>query len=206
MNQTGTAIAIVSAAIITAAVSIYIYTDDKDERIKIIEKSREEKKSVPVPTPSLYFTEVFVTPVDTKISSSFFMEISNFGSAVARNFFLRIDFGESTPQECEWIPNNVATLVGNTDSVIKEWDVSKLEKKQSIYIVCLISSPFFKSISMGGGNVENNINLTYEAYKERGMKESLSYYEILWRIVFVVMVIMFFIWLIGVIWGEKDNH
>jgi len=187
-GQKGVIIATIIAAVITAGVSLFIYFDKKKEGLKVVETKNVQKQTKgedgkPLPSPSLNFAEVFVTPIDTNIPSSFYAEISNSGTESAKDFFVKIDFGESTPEKCEWVPPEIARLSSGTNSSIQSWNVSELMKNQSIYIVCSTNSPFFKSITVGGGNVEYDKQLTYTSYKEQREGESTSFYERLFKFI-----------------------
>lgn len=126
--------AIVSALII-AAVTLFVHYDstsnDSSEKDTRVEKARERKdvlkeevgeaksnssdeskenESDVQSNPSIRFAQVFVTPIDTNISSSFFVEISNRGSVPAENFKIDIDFGESKIDECELLPERIVEV------------------------------------------------------------------------------------------------
>ena len=197
-SNTGVVIATIFVGILSAAVALFIHFDGDEEGLatkqtKNEEISDEEKKNNS--TPSVNFAKVFVTPVDTKIPSSFFAEITNTGTASAKDFKITINFGESQPEECEFIPDSIAKVETIKSSIIKTILISELPKKESFYVVCTTNSPLFKSISVGGGNIEYDKQLTYEAYKEQLNGESLSFYEGLLRTILSVLAGIFLFYL-----------
>lgn len=163
-------------------------TDTRNEQVK-----SEEGESKP--TPTLSFSRVFVTPIDTAMPSSFYVEVSNTGTAPANDFTLIIDFGESKAEECEILPTEIVNNQTSESSVIKSISISKLAKKQSLYVVCSTNSPSFKSITLGGGNVEHDKQLTFEAYKEQLNGESISFYEGLLRAILGALAAIFLFYL-----------
>lgn len=172
-SNKGVVIATIFVGILSASVALFIHFDGDEEGLatkqtKNEEISDEEKKNKP--TPSMNFAKVFVTPVDTKIPSSFFAEITNTGTASAKEFKVTINFGESQPEECEFIPDSIAKIETTNSSIIKTILISELPKNESFYVVCTTNSPLFKSISVGGGNIEYDKQLTYEAYKRLWFK------------------------------------
>ncbi|MDP2523827.1 hypothetical protein Q8W30_14725 [Neptunomonas phycophila] len=49
--------------------------------------------------------------------------------------------------------------------------------KQSLYLVCSLNTPFFKALSVGGGNLENDKQLTFLSYKAQREEEPTSFFE-----------------------------
>ncbi|MCK4307886.1 hypothetical protein KAW50_06660 [candidate division WOR-3 bacterium] len=199
-SQKGVITATIIAALIAGAVSLFVYYDSKQEGLVPIESTNPERPKVDndkkqLPSPSLNFTEVFVTPVNTSIPSSFYAEISNSGSDLAKDFFIRIDFGESTPDICELLPAENIKNLNEKSSSTQSWKVAELEKGQSVYIVCQMDSPFFKSISIGGGNVEFDKKLTYTAYKEQRGQKPLNFYVLLFQIILAALAAIFLFYL-----------
>jgi hypothetical protein len=183
-SNKGVIIATLFVGVLSAAVALFIHFDGPSEGLmtkdtKNEQANNDEKKVEP--TPSLNFAKVFVTPVDTEMPSSFYMEISNTGSAPAKDFKINIDFGESKSEKCEFLPSEIVKNKTDEASVIKSISISELPKKQSLYVVCATNSPLFKSITVGGGNVEYDKQLTFEGYKEQLNGESISFYEGLLR-------------------------
>lgn len=205
-SQKGVIIATIIAALITAGVTLYVYFDSKEEGFSVTEtvnkekpKESDEKKNIP--TPKITFPEVFVTPIDTSISSSFFAEITNTGSKPANDFLVSIDFGEATPQKCEIVSAASSNVESAESTVIKRWKVSELAIKQSLYVVCNLNAPFFKALSVGGGNLENDTQLTFQSYKKQREEESITFFEGLLRFVLAavsgILLFYFFLRLMG---------
>ncbi|MDP2523828.1 hypothetical protein Q8W30_14730 [Neptunomonas phycophila] len=123
-SQKGVIIATIIAALITAGVTLYVYFDGKDNGFSTTEITNkktpsgdEEEKNLPVPR--LMFPEVFITPVNTKIPSSFFAEITNLGTKAATAFDVSVDFGEATPDKCELVSSSSTITDNSNSSVIK---------------------------------------------------------------------------------------
>ena len=175
-------VTILLAAVITAGAVIFVHFDSKESGFSAIEtvnkirakKNDDEKASFP---PKITFPEVFITPVDTSISSSFFAEISNSGSESANEFVISVDFGEATPEKCELVSALNTVADRGESNAIKHWEISKLEAKQSIYIVCNLNAPFFKTLSVGGGNLDHVARLTFLSYKEQQEEDPTTFLE-----------------------------
>ena len=199
-SQRGIIIATILAALITGAVSLYIYFNDKNDGLKVTEtenpqtKTRDDKEKT-LPTPHIKFAEVFVTPIDTQIPSSFYAEISNSGNEAAKDIFVSIDFGESTPEKCEVKSPGKVDSATEAGATIQRWDINELPINQSIYIVCMTNSPFFKSISVGGGNLENDKRLSYASYKAQREEKSVSFYEGLLKFILGALAAIFLFYL-----------
>ena len=205
-SQKGVIIATIVAALITAGVTLYVYFDGKDNGFSTTETTNqktpsgdEDEKNLPIPR--LTFPEVFITPVDTEIPSSFFAEIANSGTKAATTFDVSVDFGEATPDKCELVSSS-GTITDNSNStVIKQWQVSELAVKQSLYLVCSLNAPFFKALSVGGGNLENDKQLTFLSYKAQREEDPTSFFEGLLKFVAaalsVILLFYFFLRLIG---------
>ena len=180
-SQKGVIVATILAALITASVSLFIYFDDKTKGLNVVETVNSEinKKNAKehTPKPRIVFQEVFVTPINTKISSFFYAEIKNEGDKEANNFFISVEFGETRPKKCEINSIAIASENLNNNPSIQQWKIQNLNIKQSVYITCLTNSPFFKHIAVNGGNLENNKQLSFLSYKEQRENESTSFYE-----------------------------
>ena len=199
-SQRGVIIATIVAAFITGAVSLFIYFNDKNNGLKITETEKPQKqikdsKEKSLSTPNIKFTEVFVTPIDTQIPSTFYAEISNSGNGAAKGFFISIDFGESTPEKCEVRSPTKIDSTNEVGDTIQRWNISELPINQSIYIVCMTNSPFFKSLSVGGGNLMNDKLLTYSSYKEQREEKSVSFYEGVLRFILGALAVIFLFFL-----------
>lgn len=197
-SNKGVIIATIFVGVLSAMVALFVHFDGNEEGLitkqtkneKMIDK--EEKNE---PTPSINFAKVFVTPIDTKIPSSFFVEITNTGTASAKNFKVSINFGESQPEKCEFIPESIAMVENKNSSIFKTILISELLIKESFYVVCTTNSPLFKSISISGGNIKYDKQLTYEAYKEQLNGEDISFYEGLLRTILSVLAGIFLFYL-----------
>lgn len=197
-NNKGVIVATLFVGILSAIVTLFIHYDGSEEGLSTKDTKNEqvvEEEKKPIPRPSLNFAKVFVTPVDTTIPSSFYVEISNTGNASAKDFKLNINFGESKAEECEFLPSEIVKSPGSDGKVIKSITISELAKKQSFYAICATNSPIFKSISVGGGNVEYDKQLTYEDYKKQVNGESISFYEGLLRTILGALAALFLFYL-----------
>ncbi len=197
-SSKGVIFATIFVGLLSAIVTLYIHFDGdqnqsalKVEEAKNEQYEKEEEKNER--TPSLDFSKVFVTPIDTKLPSSFYLEVNNSGRATAMNFILTINFGESQAHECEYVPYNVSADNISSGTIIRT-TIKELPEKQSLYVICTTNSPIFKSISVGGGNIEVEKKLTYEKYKEQ---LHLSFYESLWRntlVIALALSVFLFFW------------
>jgi hypothetical protein len=194
-------IATVSMGLICVAAAFYIHFDTPELDVtgtiiadKVIENSDGEKKQS-----SVNISELFITPVDTKMPTTFYTEISNTGLGKAENFEVLIDFGESTVGNCEWTPSLLATLKDTEELSVRLLQVSSLNKDTSLYVICSTNLPYFKKLSVGGGNVSIEKSINYDAYKEMRSGEKLSFYNALWRVILIVFCCLFFFKLVGVL-------
>jgi hypothetical protein len=179
-GHTTAIVATVLAAFITAGVSLYIHFDSPEIDVSgtVSEKSKtdsDEKKSTASPT--INIADIFITPIDTKMATTFFAEISNSGNEAAKDIQVTLDFGESTIKECEVQPISIASPVESEALSIQSYTISELGKDTSIYLNCAINLPYFKKIWVGGGNIQLEKSIDYDAYKELKNGESLSFYE-----------------------------
>ena len=188
-NQRGVIAATILAALITAGVALYINHDQKKEHgykttdAINTEAPKEKEDGKTPPKPILNFAEIFVTPIDTEISSTIYAEILNSGSKSANDFYLCIDFGEARPEKCEIISGTGYEAQSNENLSIKRWKIHELPVHQSVYVVCNTNSPIFKKISVGGGNLENDKQLAFSSYIEQKKGASISFYEGLFRFI-----------------------
>lgn len=201
-SQKGVIIATIIAALITAGVTLYVYFDGKEGGLLATETVNQENpnennEKQNIPTPRITFSEVFITPVDTNIPSSFYAEITNTGSNTANEFLVSVDFGEATPENCEVVSAGSVVIDSGGSSVIKRWEVSELAIKQSLYIVCNLNAPFFKALSVGGGNLGNDAQLTFSSYKEQREEESITFLEGMLRFLLIAFsgILLFYFFL-----------
>jgi hypothetical protein len=194
-GHTTTIVATVLATVITAGVSLYIHFDSPEIDVSgtVSEKARagsdKEKNAL---SPSINIADIFVTPIDTKMATTFFAEISNSGSEAAKDIQVTLDFGESTIKECEVQPTSIASPVESEALSIQSYTISELGKDTSIYLNCAINLPYFKKIWVGGGNIQYEKSIDYDAYKELKNGESLSFYEGVLR-----AIVIFFLFMAG---------
>jgi len=187
-NHKGTIIATILVGLLGAAVALFIHYDGNNENdvagttTQASESNEGTKdKEGNNPSPSIYISEVFVTPIDTAIPTVFYSEVTNTGTGEAIDFEIRIDFGESTPEVCEVLSSSSNSRTDVFKSPLKIFNIKKLERKESIYVVCNVNLPYFKSINIGGGNISHEKSLTYEKYKEQKIEAPIGFYETLWR-------------------------
>ena len=182
------------AAIITGGVTLYIYYDGKSEEKKIIEL--EKKADREEDTANLTIKNVYLPPINTKIDSVFFVEVSNNSLNTAKDLKVKIDFGEAIVSKCEILPDNLFDENEKFDKSIIEFSLSTLERNDSFYIYCLISHPTFKSFLITGSNLFSNEYLTYENYrlsKNNGESGFVTFFKVVASIVAVVFVVYFVI-------------
>lgn len=198
--------ATIIAAMIVAAATLYTHffgtSDDVGgTKTQIVEKEADESGNEEKPTPTININEVFVTPIETEISSSFYLEINNSGTAAAHDFQVQADFGEATPDTCEVVPDTSASInSGSTGSVVVV-NVDILQKDASLYLVCNLNLPYFKQLLVSGGNIEIEKSLTYESYKEGRTDPRLTFYQGLWRAFLIVVFFGFFIFVLRLVTG-----
>ena len=188
-NQKGAILATIFVGILGAAVSLYIHFSGSDESSKdvlgtesisvVTEKNKDNTKEITT-YPRLNINDVFVTPVDTKSPSTFYVELKNNGSVSAENFEVKVDFGESLINTCEWLPENIAHNNSEEGNSL-QLKVSSLNENESLYIICGLNIPYFKQLLVTGGNTSLDKYLSYEGYKEMRNGEEISFYENLWR-------------------------
>lgn len=183
-----TIIATVLVGVLGAAATLYTHFAGNDNDVKGTVSIDKDVK----PAPSISLRDVFVTPVDTKIASTFFAEIHNKGTANAESFTVTLDFGEASSEACELVPGSFGKFNEPEGGSIQTLSIKNLLTEQSIYVVCNLNSPFFKKLHVGGGNIEHEKSLTYEAYKEIGNGENIGFYTALWR-----AIVVFFVFIIG---------
>ncbi|WP_105255181.1 hypothetical protein [Pseudoalteromonas sp. T1lg75] len=192
-------IATVAMGLIGVIVALYIHYDTPELDISgtVTEKQVEENGQKLSPT--INIKELFITPVDTKIPSTFFAEITNTGSTAAQNFEILIDFGESTVEKCEFTPNSVVKVKDTEELSARILQISNLNEDTSLYLVCSTNLPYFKKLWVGGGNIGFEKSIDYDAYKEMRAGEKVSFYTGLWRFILVGFCALFFFKLVGIL-------
>lgn len=194
-GHTATIVATVLAAVITAGVSLYIHFDSPE--IDVLGTVTEQSESgsgdgEDTKYPSINIADIFITPIDTKMDTTFFAEISNTGTEAAKDIMLTLDFGESTIQKCEVQPPTLASTIESEALSIQSYSIPTLSKDTSVYLNCAINLPYFKKVWIGGGNIKYEKSLTYDAYKDLKNGESISFLGGIGR-----GVILFFLIVIG---------
>lgn len=192
-----TIIATVLVGVLGAAATLYTHFSGNDNDVKGTVSGASSSDNEVKSTPSISLTDVFVTPIDTKIASTFYTEINNKGTANAENFTVTLDFGEASTEECELVPSSSGTFNEPEKGSIQTITIKSLLKKQSIYVVCSLNAPFFKKVHVGGGNIEHEKSLTYESYKALDSGESIGFYAGLWRAIVIFFAIAIGLKIIG---------
>ncbi|MFK5894765.1 MAG: hypothetical protein QM504_16215 [Pseudomonadota bacterium] len=124
----------VAAAVLTAAVALYIHYDGKSEQKKAEELQRKADKSEK--TANLTISNVYLPPINTNIESAFFAEITNNSLNVADDVQVKINFGEATVSKCETLPIDAFQNQKEFTSSIVSFSIEKLQKKiKYIYTV-----------------------------------------------------------------------
>ena len=182
------------AALITGGITLYTYYDGKSEEKKIIEL--EKKADREKDTANLTITNLYLPPINTKIDSAFFVEVSNNSLNTAKDLKVKLDFGEAIVSKCEILPANPFDENEKFDRSIIEFSISTLERNDSFYIYCLISHPTFKSLLITGSNLLSNEYLTYDDYRpSKNNRESgfVTFFKVVGSIVALVFVVYFVI-------------
>jgi len=151
------------AAIITGAIALYIHFDSKTEQQKIHEVEVKADKSKD--TANLTITDIYMPPINTKIESSFFVNVANNSLNDAKKLNIKINFGEAEIFRCETQPVNIFKNDQKFDSSIISFNIDNIPKKDNLYIYCLLSQPSFKSIHINGSNLFQTEKYTFEDYK-----------------------------------------
>jgi hypothetical protein len=200
-SQKGLIIVTVLVGLLGAAVALYTHFDTPETDIlgTTMEKAvgddpseRDSSKS-----PSINISEVFITPIDTNMPSNFYAQVSNTGTGSAEDFEVFVDFGESTIEACEWSPKSIARTTESDELSVQILKISSLKKDTSLHLTCSINLPYFKRISVGGGNIKIEKSLGYEAYKEMKAGEGIPYFTMLWRTFFTFFCALLFFKLVG---------
>jgi len=186
------------ATVLVATVTLYTHyagdEDDVAETISAAPNKAGDNDGAVNESPSIKLAEVFVTPIETKLPSTFYVEIVNVGNGEAKNFNVTIDFGESSPENCEWVPNSIVASNESESSAIRIISVAQLRENQSFYVVCHLNAPFFKKVTVHGGNVAFEKSMSYEQYKSQRPYDRISFYQGLWRVVVVCLMVFFLTW------------
>lgn len=179
----------VMAAVITGAIGLYIHLDGKTEQKRIIEQKNEADQSKD--TANLTISNVYVPPINTSQDSSFFFEISNNSLNVAKNINVKINFGEASITSCETLPENHFKAGETYDSSIVTFPAGDIQKKDKLYVYCMISSPVFESILITGPNLFSNEKLEFSDLNGGISSENsgfLTFFKVVATIVAVIFI------------------
>jgi len=152
---------VVIAAVITGAIGLYIHLDGKAEAAKFADSKQEADKSKN--TANLTISNIYVPPINTSLDSAFFVQIQNNSLNLAKDVVVKINFGESSVSSCETMP---AKLISNEKIVssIISFSVGDIQRKDSLYVYCLLSHPVFESILLTGSNLFSNELYEFKQY------------------------------------------
>jgi hypothetical protein len=152
---------VVIAAVITGAIGLYIHLDGKAEAEKFADSKQEADKSKN--TANLTISNIYVPPINTSLDSAFFVQIQNNSLNLAKDVVVKINFGESSVSSCETMP---AKLISNEKIVssIISFSVGDIQRKDSLYVYCLLSHPVFESILLTGSNLFSNELYEFKQY------------------------------------------
>ena len=164
---------VIIAALITGAIGLYVHLDGKNEQKRIIEQKKEADKSKD--TANLTISNVQVPPINTSQNSSFFAEIENNSLNIAKDVTVRINFGESSVTSCETLPENFFKGHEGLETSIVTFSAGDIQKKDKLYVYCMISSPVFDSILITGANLFSNEKFEFKELKTKVSSESSGY-------------------------------
>lgn len=151
----------VIAALITGAIGLYIHLDGKAETTKVAKSKQEADKSKD--TANLTISNVYVPPINTSLDSAFFVQIQNNSLNVAKDVVVKINFGESSVSSCETIPENLISDKQKISSMVS-FSAGDIQRKDSLYVYCLLSHPVFESILLTGANLFSNELYEYKQF------------------------------------------
>lgn len=178
----------VIAALITGAIGLYIHLDGKAEATKISESKKEADKSKD--TANLTISNVYVPPINTSLDSSFFVQIKNNSRNIAKDVRVKINLGESSASSCETIPKNLISEKQKNTSVFS-FSAGDIQRKDSLYVYCLLSHPVFESILLTGSNLFSNELYEFSQYmpetKNNG-SDFITFFKVIATIVAVIFI------------------
>ena len=122
------------------------------------------------------------------LDSAFFVQIQNNSLNLAKNVVVKINFGESSVTSCETIP---AKLISNEKIVssIISFSVGDIQRKDSLYVYCLLSHPVFESILLTGSNLFSNELYEFKQYISPTKDNNSSFIKFFKGVASVVAVI-----------------
>ena len=179
---------VVIAAVITGAIGLYIHLDGKAEAEKFADSKQEADKSKN--TANLTISNIYVPPINTSLDSAFFVQIQNNSLNLAKDVVVKINFGESSVSSCETMP---AKLISNEKIVssIISFSVGDIQRKDSLYVYCLLSHPVFESILLTGPNLFSNELYEFKQYMPSTRDNAssfLNFFKVIASIVAVIFI------------------
>ncbi len=178
----------VIAAVITGAIGLYIHLDGKAEERKVTEakKTAEQSKD----TANLTISNVYVPPINTSIESAFFAQVENNSLNIAKDITVKINFGESSVSKCETLPDNKFGESKEFNSSIVTFSAGDIQRKDSLYIYCLISHPVFDSILITGPNLFSNELFEFKQLKPI-VANSGSGFVTFFKVIAIIVTVIF---------------
>lgn len=196
---------VIIGALITGAITYYIYYDNKQEEVQKekerIAKIEEEKKSS---IARVSIEELFLPSINTELDSVFYLKLSNNSYNDAKDLDIKINFGETQVSKCEVQPKSDSN--GSLNTSIYNYGVKELKKDDSLYIYCNLSNPIFDSVLINGSNLKDPIKKTFSQYKSSQSKtinqkkeDGLTFFGFLFRALATVFAIYFTIVIINIV-------
>jgi hypothetical protein len=188
------------AALIAATVALYIHYDGKSEKkaqIALEKAANESNKKA-----NLKVSNIYVPPINTKLDSVFFAEISNNSLNNAEDLNFKINFGAARITSCETLPINVIKPNAKFETSFVHFSYQEIEKKEKIYIYCFLSSPTFESIFISGSNLFTNIDFKYKEHvqnKPDSISNYLTFFKVIGSFVAVIFIVYFTVLLISLL-------
>lgn len=154
-------------------------------------------------TPSVYVTikDVRLSPIATKLPSYFYFKFE-FGSNIPDGAVVNLDLGKAQLQDVEVVGGcNVLEIEGKGASFARV-KLNDFSRDTPIHLYCQLTAPTFQKITIDYGGSYTK-ELSYERYVDdfegADVGPGLGFYTIIWRIVFVILVIIAIVMFIGLI-------
>lgn len=119
--------------------------------------------------PSVTISWIHVSKVAMDISAAFEAEITVTGrrnATAARDLRVILDFGRAEVDICDYMPRSAITTIVDEDKSYRRLEISKLRKKDSLHIRCLISTPEFNQVIVEGNNIFRGDSINYRQYQD----------------------------------------
>jgi len=185
------------AALIAASVALYIHYDGRSNKPEIsVNKALEKTKS----TANLSVSNVYLPAINTQQDSVFYAEIKNGPYNSANDLKFKLNFGTATITSCETLPINVIDQQTNFETSFVHFSYKRIEKKETIYIYCLLSTPTFESLLISGTNLYSNIEYSLSDYSntiDDSDSSFMTFFKVIGSIVAVIFIGYFTIILIA---------